>query len=125
MLVLAFLGFTNFSHSLPLNDKLLHFICFFVATSVFYWIIDVEEYVSLARAGEDIPKLVCLCMQGRKTNMDMAELWRHRHRLLLRFLWRYIKRVCSSYATCMYVYFVFCTIKLTCMCSTRNFKPVI
>jgi len=43
MLILAFLGFTNFSHSLPLNDKLLHFLCFCIATAVFYFIIDVEE----------------------------------------------------------------------------------
>ncbi|KZT10712.1 uncharacterized protein LAESUDRAFT_672144, partial [Laetiporus sulphureus 93-53] len=43
MLVLAFLGFTNFSHSLPLNDKLLHFICLCTATAVFYFIFDVEE----------------------------------------------------------------------------------
>ena len=45
MLVLAFLGFTNFSHSLPLNDKLLHFICLGIATGVFYFIFDVEECV--------------------------------------------------------------------------------
>ncbi|KAL1723942.1 hypothetical protein EV715DRAFT_286002 [Schizophyllum commune] len=43
MFVLAFLGFTNFSHALPLNDKLLHFLCFMVATGVFYFIFDVEE----------------------------------------------------------------------------------
>ncbi|KDR75156.1 hypothetical protein GALMADRAFT_140692 [Galerina marginata CBS 339.88] len=43
MVVLAFLGFTNFSRALPLNDKLLHFLGFFIATSVFYFIIDVEE----------------------------------------------------------------------------------
>ncbi|TFK44343.1 hypothetical protein BDQ12DRAFT_594379 [Crucibulum laeve] len=43
MLVLAFLGFTNFSRALLLNDKILHFICFAVATGVFYFIIDVEE----------------------------------------------------------------------------------
>ncbi|THV05016.1 hypothetical protein K435DRAFT_133937 [Dendrothele bispora CBS 962.96] len=43
MLILAFLGFTNFSRSLPLNDKLLHFLCFSIATAVFYFIIDVEE----------------------------------------------------------------------------------
>jgi hypothetical protein len=41
MVVLAFLGFTNFSRSLP--DKLLHFLCFCIATGVFYFIIDVEE----------------------------------------------------------------------------------
>lgn len=45
MVVLAFLGFTNFSRSLPLNDKLLHFLCFCIATGVFYFIIDVEECV--------------------------------------------------------------------------------
>ncbi|KAF8160753.1 hypothetical protein B0H34DRAFT_350589 [Crassisporium funariophilum] len=43
MALLAFLGFTNFSRSLPLNDKLLRFLCFCVATGVFYFIIDVEE----------------------------------------------------------------------------------
>lgn len=43
MVVLALLGFTNFSRSLPMNDKLLHFLCFCFATAVFYFIIDVEE----------------------------------------------------------------------------------
>jgi len=43
MALLAFLGFTNFSRSLPLDDKLLHFLCFCLATGVFYFIIDVEE----------------------------------------------------------------------------------
>lgn len=43
MALLAFLGFTNFSRALPLNDKILHFLCFGVATGVFYFIIDVEE----------------------------------------------------------------------------------
>jgi VanZ family protein len=43
MALLAFLGFTDFSRSLPLNDKLLHFLCFTVATGVFYFIFDVEE----------------------------------------------------------------------------------
>ena len=46
MVVLAFLGFTNFPRSLPLNDKLLHFLCFCIATGVFYFIIDVEECVA-------------------------------------------------------------------------------
>lgn len=45
MITLAMLGFTNFSRSLPLNDKLLHFMCFCLATGVFYFIFDVEEYV--------------------------------------------------------------------------------
>ncbi|KAF8650417.1 hypothetical protein AX16_005223 [Volvariella volvacea WC 439] len=43
LLILAFLGFTNFSHSLPVNDKVLHFLCFATATGVFYFIFDVDE----------------------------------------------------------------------------------
>ncbi|PCH43380.1 hypothetical protein WOLCODRAFT_25874 [Wolfiporia cocos MD-104 SS10] len=43
MVMLGLLGFTNFSHALPLNDKLLHFVCLCVATGVFYFIFDVEE----------------------------------------------------------------------------------
>ena len=48
MLMLAFLGFTNFAHSLPLNDKILHLVCLCLATTVFYFIFDVEEYVRFA-----------------------------------------------------------------------------
>lgn len=43
MATLALLGFTNFSRALPLNDKFLHFLCFSIATAVFYFIVDVEE----------------------------------------------------------------------------------
>ncbi|KAH8119583.1 hypothetical protein DFH11DRAFT_1849351 [Phellopilus nigrolimitatus] len=43
MLLLAFLGFTNFAHSLPLNDKIIHLVCLCLATTVFYFIFDVEE----------------------------------------------------------------------------------
>lgn len=43
MLSLAFLGLTNFTHAIPLNDKLLHFFCLGIATGVFYFIFDVEE----------------------------------------------------------------------------------
>ncbi|KAH9979036.1 hypothetical protein BGW80DRAFT_1282510 [Lactifluus volemus] len=43
MLSLALLGLTNLAHSIPLNDKLLHFFCLGIATGVFYFIIDVEE----------------------------------------------------------------------------------
>ena len=43
MVALAFLGFTNFSHGLPFNDKMLHFVCLMLATGVFYFIFDVEE----------------------------------------------------------------------------------
>jgi len=44
MLSLAFLGFTNVVHVFPLNDKLLHFFCLGIATGVFYFIFDVEEW---------------------------------------------------------------------------------
>ncbi|KAJ4468113.1 hypothetical protein J3R30DRAFT_1674905 [Lentinula aciculospora] len=43
MLCLAVLGFTNVTHYLPLNDKFLHFICFLIATTVFYFVFDVDE----------------------------------------------------------------------------------
>ncbi|PFH53861.1 hypothetical protein AMATHDRAFT_136769 [Amanita thiersii Skay4041] len=43
MTILALLGFTNFARALPINDKILHFLCFAFATGVFYFIIDVEE----------------------------------------------------------------------------------
>ncbi|TCD70317.1 hypothetical protein EIP91_003946 [Steccherinum ochraceum] len=43
MFLLAFLGFTNFSHGFPVNDKLLHFFCLMLATAVFYFIFDVED----------------------------------------------------------------------------------
>ncbi|TDL24247.1 hypothetical protein BD410DRAFT_820404 [Rickenella mellea] len=43
MLLLAFLGFTNFANALPLNDKILHLVCLGLATGVFYFIFDVEE----------------------------------------------------------------------------------
>lgn len=41
MVILALLGFRE--RALPLNDKLLHFFCFMIATGVFYFIIDIEE----------------------------------------------------------------------------------
>ncbi|KAK1236316.1 hypothetical protein PQX77_000432 [Marasmius sp. AFHP31] len=43
MLSLAVLGFTNFHEALPLGDKVLRFLCFSVATFVFYFIVDVDE----------------------------------------------------------------------------------
>ncbi|OCH85092.1 hypothetical protein OBBRIDRAFT_785307 [Obba rivulosa] len=43
IILLAFLGFTNVAHALPMNDKLLHFFCLGIATGVFYFIFDVEE----------------------------------------------------------------------------------
>jgi hypothetical protein len=43
MILLAMLGFTDVTGSLPLNDKILHFICLGLATGVFYFIFDVDE----------------------------------------------------------------------------------
>ncbi|EJD03346.1 uncharacterized protein FOMMEDRAFT_20460 [Fomitiporia mediterranea MF3/22] len=43
MFMLAFLSFTNFAQSLPLNNKILHLVCLCLATTVFYFIFDVEE----------------------------------------------------------------------------------
>jgi len=43
MILLAFLGFTDATRSLPLNDKFMHFTCLCLATGVFYFIFDVEE----------------------------------------------------------------------------------
>ncbi|TEB30312.1 hypothetical protein FA13DRAFT_1575407, partial [Coprinellus micaceus] len=43
MLILGFLGFTNFHERLLINDKALRFLCFALTTGVFYWIVDVEE----------------------------------------------------------------------------------
>ena len=34
--------------NLPLNDKILHFICLGIATGLFYWCFEPEEYVVLA-----------------------------------------------------------------------------
>lgn len=44
LIVLAVLGFhPNSGSFVPINDKLLHFICFFFATGLFYFIWDVDE----------------------------------------------------------------------------------
>ncbi|KAG9004472.1 hypothetical protein FRB94_002343 [Tulasnella sp. JGI-2019a] len=43
MIILGLLGFTNIAQNWPLNDKILHFVCFAAATGVFYFIFDVEE----------------------------------------------------------------------------------
>jgi hypothetical protein len=45
MALLALSSITNYTGSLRLSDTLVHFICFCIATGVFYFIIDVEEYV--------------------------------------------------------------------------------
>ncbi|KIO10200.1 hypothetical protein M404DRAFT_996148 [Pisolithus tinctorius Marx 270] len=43
MILLAIFGFTDIPRSLPFRDKLLHFVCFCLATGVFYFIFDAEE----------------------------------------------------------------------------------
>jgi hypothetical protein len=49
MVVLAFLGYSS---PLPLNDKLQHFLCFSIATGIFYFIFDVDECVVLLYSAE-------------------------------------------------------------------------
>ena len=95
MFVLAFLGFTNFSHALPLNDKLLHFLCFMVATGVFYFIFDVEECVAISVCvGRSVNKV-----QGGKTDMDLATCRPDHDWLLLFLLRRHTERVRAVDAT--------------------------
>jgi len=36
-------GFTTIAQDWPLNDKVLHFICFTFATAQFYFVLDVDE----------------------------------------------------------------------------------
>lgn len=43
LILLGLLGFTNLPNSVPLNDKVLHFVCLGAATGIFYWIFDVDE----------------------------------------------------------------------------------
>lgn len=43
MVLLAFLRVPNILRTLHLNGNLLHFLCFFLATGQFYFIIDVER----------------------------------------------------------------------------------
>jgi len=43
MVLLALLGFTNIPDKWPVDDKILHFVCFGGATGVFYFIFDVDE----------------------------------------------------------------------------------
>ncbi|KAF5321403.1 hypothetical protein D9619_001440 [Psilocybe cf. subviscida] len=61
MVILAFLGFTNFSRALPINDKILHFLCFGVATGVFYFIIDVDESAKRYKEFDWFDVLANLC----------------------------------------------------------------
>lgn len=70
MLLLAFLGFTNVSHGLPLNDKVLHFLCLGVATGVFYFIFDVEEYVV-----QQLLTRICQLSAVNNTSRDARRIW--------------------------------------------------
>ena len=82
MLMLAFLGFTNFAHSLPLNDKILHLVCLCLATTVFYFIFDVEEWVTyltlvmvmhigLCRPSHSAKFGLGVCFNGRATESNI------------------------------------------------------
>jgi hypothetical protein len=91
MVLLAFLGFTDFSRALSLNDKLLHFLCFMIATGVFYFIVDIEEYVSLPFSLSLILYVddVNLCdgVQECKKSMVLEILQPHIHALHVFLLW--------------------------------------
>jgi hypothetical protein len=39
----ALLGFTDYSHGVPVNDKVQHAVAFFTATLLFYFVFDVDE----------------------------------------------------------------------------------
>ncbi len=76
MLILAFLGFTNFAHSLPLNDKILHLVCLCLATTVVYFVFDVEECVS--------PLLFFIHLINTFTRFrDARRIWFWRHSPLI------------------------------------------
>jgi len=94
MVVLAFLGFTNFSRSLPLNDKLLHFLCFCIATGVFYFIIDVEECVVNCYGTTMFIQI--LSQQECKTNMVLEAFSINFHRIHMFLLWWYSKWISTS-----------------------------
>ena len=64
MVILALLGFRE--RALPLNDKLLHFFCFMIATGVFYFIIDIEEYVIYARQDAVLTCLMSIARSARR-----------------------------------------------------------
>jgi len=68
MLLLAFLGFTNFVRRLPMNDKILHFICLGIATGIFYFIWDVEEDARRIwiwrNAGTILTSIICFFFGG-------------------------------------------------------------
>jgi len=43
MFFLGFFSFIDFEKPFPLSDKLARFLCFCIATGMFYFIVDVEE----------------------------------------------------------------------------------
>ncbi|CAO1622365.1 unnamed protein product [Parajaminaea phylloscopi] len=43
LVLLGLLGFHPAGSSVPINDKVLHFVCFFLATALFYAVWDVDE----------------------------------------------------------------------------------
>ena len=57
MIMLALLGFSN---PLPFGDTLQHFLCFMLATGIFYFIFDVEEYVFFISSLTLVQVLHCL-----------------------------------------------------------------
>lgn len=78
MLILGFLGFTNFHERLLINDKALRFLCFALTTGVFYWIVDVEEYEILPCVYQNHIDLL---------NRDARRIW----------FWRYASLVLTGF----------------------------
>ena len=95
MVVLAFLGFTKFSRALPLHDKLLHFLCFCIATGVFYFIIDVEECVVNITVSLHLLNYSQEC----ETNMVLATFSINLHRIHMFLLRWYTKRIYTGCST--------------------------
>jgi len=92
MVALAFLGFRE-QRTLPLNDKLLHFLCFMIATGAFYFIVDIEEYVLLrvsiqrCLANNGLSPFMCTYCQECEENMVLEIFQPHLHVNHLLLLW--------------------------------------
>ena len=97
MTILALLGFTNFSRALPINDKFLHFLCFSIATAVFYFIVDVEECVINVTG---LSHLSNSFIQELKKDMVLETLCFDLYNIHMSLLWWNSQRIRSSYSTC-------------------------
>lgn len=87
VVVLAILGFTHFKDALPINDKILHFLCFCWVTFVFYFIVDVDEYV-LPNVRLVVNSNLSVHLQRRPKSVVLEIFAAHVYYLLLYVLWR-------------------------------------